>query len=161
MLDYLQLCIYIDKNKDMIFAAYKENKAGLVVMSEPYEYVDCTEWENVSEHIIKMINEIAKQPITEDTGSNIMKIICKGKGFKQFTKKHICIDAAYKISEKKFIISNAPRQRDGSYGIYKGTLSEKYSTKYSSPCDTVLIQEHFLKAYADAVQYLKETGGEL
>ena len=100
MLDYLQLCIYIDKNKDMIFAAYKENKAGLVVMSEPYEYVDCAEWENVSEHIIKMINEIAKQPITEDTGSNIMKIICKGKGFKQFTKKHMCIDAAYKISKK-------------------------------------------------------------
>lgn len=161
MLDYLQMCIFIDKNKDMIFVAEKETGEGLIAASEPYEYVDCDEWENVSAHIIEMINEIAKQPLTEGSGTNVMKTICKGKGFKQFTKKHICIDAVYKISEKKYIISNSPRLRDGSYGIDKGTLSEKYSTNYSSPCDTALIQENFLKAYADAVQYLKEIGDRL
>lgn len=161
MSDYLNMGIFIDKNKDMIFLSYKENEEGLLVSSEPYKYVSCEEWGNVSGHIIEMIDEIAKQPMTEDTGENVMKAVCKGKGFKQFSKKHICIDATYKISEKKYIIRNEPRLRDGSYGIDKGTLSEKYSTEYSSPCDAALIQENFLKAYADALQYLKEIGSEL
>lgn len=42
-----------------------------------------------------------------------------GKGFKQFSKKHICIEIKYQINDGKFIISNVPRLSDGSYGTEK------------------------------------------
>ena len=161
MLDYLFMTVYIDKNRDMILVAKKECKAGFAIASEPYMNVGNGEWENVSGYIFDIINEIAKQPLAEDTKSNVMKAVCKGKSYKQFTQKHICIQVEYKKSEKKYIISNWPRLRDGSYGSNKGTLSEKYSIKYSCPEDMALIQENFLKAYADALEYLKETGEEL
>ena len=67
------------------------------------------EWENVSGYIVDIINETAKQPLAEDTKSNVMKAVCKDKSFKQFTKKHVCINVKYKISEKRYIISNWPR----------------------------------------------------
>ena len=161
MLDYLFMAVYIDRNRDMILVAEKECKAGFAVASEPYMNVGNAEWENISGYIVDIINEIAKQPLADDTKSNVMKAVCKGKSFKQFTKKYVCINVKYKISEKRYIISNWPRLRDGSYGSNKGTLSEKYSIEYSSPEDTALIQENFLKAYADALEYLKETGEEL
>ena len=161
MLDYLFMTVYIDKNRDMILVAKKECKAGFAIASEPYMNVGNGEWENVSGYIFDIINEIAKQPLAEDTKSNVMKAVCKGKSYKQFTQKHICIQVEYKISEKRYIVSNWSRLWNGGYGVYKGTLSEKYSIKYSSPGDTALIQENFLKAYADALEYLKETGEEL
>ncbi|MDE6567871.1 MAG: hypothetical protein K2K70_09105 [Lachnospiraceae bacterium] len=159
MSDYLFMAVYIDRNRDMILVAEKECKAGFAVASEPYMNVRNAEWENISGYIVDIINEIAKQPLAEDTKSNVMKAVCKG--YKQFTKKHVCINVKYKISGKRYIISNCPRLRNGGYGVYQGTLSEKYSIKYSSPSDRALIQENFLKAYAGALEYLKETGEEL
>ncbi len=160
MPDFYLVFVYVDKNKNMTFVSHKECQ-GLLRAAEPYFKLDNIEWENVSGHIISIISEIAKQPLAEDTKSDVMKQICGNKGFRHFSKKHICIAVEYIISEKEYEISNWQRLRDGSYGSDKGTLSEKYSIKYSSPGDAVLIQENFLKAYADALEYLKETGEEL
>ena len=58
-------------------------------------------------------------------------------------------------------VSNNPRLSDGSYGVEKGTLSEKYSIEYTSEDSIASIQANFLKAYKDAEAYLKEIGGSL
>lgn len=161
MPDYLALDIYIEPDKDMIFVAQKECENGASRASEPVQYVKNTEWENVSNYIIDMIDEIAKDPYAQESSgekTNVMKKICGNKGFRQFSKNHIAISIAYHISEQRYILSNEPRLRDGSYGVEKETLSEKYSTQYSSPRDAAAIQENFLKAYNEALQYLQETG---
>lgn len=164
MPDYLALEIYIEPDKNMIFVAQKECENGPLVASEPVQYIKNTEWENVSKYIINIIDDIAKDPYVQESSvekTNVMKKICGNKGFRQFSKKHIAISVAYHISEQRYILSNEPRLRDGSYGVEKETLSEKYSTQYSSPRDTAAIQENFLKAYNEALQYLQETGNNL
>lgn len=164
MPDYLALDIYIESDKDMIFVAQKECENGASRASEPVQYVQNTEWENVSNYIIDMIDEIAKDPYARESSgekTNVMKKICGNKGFRQFSKNHIAISVAYHIPEQKYTLSNEPRLRDGSYGVEKETLSEKYSTQYSSPRNTAAIQENFLKAYNEALQYLQETGNNL
>lgn len=164
MPDYLALEIYIEPDRDMIFVAQKECEGGPLVASEPVQYIKNTEWENVSKYIINMIDDISKNPYVQESSRekiNVIKQICRNKGFRQFSKNHIDISVAYHISEQRYILSNEPRLRDGSYGVEKETLSEKYSTQYSSPRDAAAIQENFLKAYNEALQYLQEAGNNL
>ena len=159
--NYLMMQIYIDKNKDMIFVPYKECKIGYTLAVEPYKKIGNVEWDNVSRYIVDMIREIAIQPQTENTETNVMKQLCGKKGFKQFSQKHICIEVDYKISDKIFIISNIPRLPDGSYGVEKNSLSEQYCIKHISTDDVTLIQESFIQACGDAEQYLQKIGSKL
>ena len=50
----------------MIFVAQKECENGASRASEPVQYVKNTEWENVSNYIIDMIVEIAKNPYAQE-----------------------------------------------------------------------------------------------
>ena len=122
--NYLMMQIYIDKNKDMILVPYKECKFGYALAVEPYKKIGNAKWDNVSEYIVDMIREIAMQPQTENTETDVMKQLCGNKGFKQFSKKHICIEVDYKINDHTFIVRNEPRLPDGSYGVEKDTASE-------------------------------------
>ena len=160
MANYIIIHVYVDKNKNMILVPYKLCKIGYAVATEPYEKVSNTEWEKVSVHIVDLLRKIEKEPFSEDTRTNVMQQICGSQGFKQFSKKHICIEAMYLISEKSFVISNQPRLSDGSYGIEKGSISEMYCTDYTSTDNITEIQENFMKAYEDAQQYLERIGEE-
>ena len=163
--DYIVLQIFIDKKKEMIIVPYKLCKIGYALAVEPYRKVNSADWEAdwkiVYKEVTELLKEISKQPRTEQTESTVMKEICGGKGFKQFSKKHICIEIKYQINGGKFIISNVPRLSDGSYGTEKNTISERYSVEYISTDDVDLIQENFLKAYHDAELYLQEIGSKL
>ena len=128
---------------------------------EPYKKLGYAEWENVAQYCIELLKEISENPVTEATKSDVFKKISGGRGFKQFTKKHICINVEYNIDDKMVTVSNNPRLSDGSYGVEKGTLSEKYSIEYTSEDSIASIQANFLKAYKDAEAYLKEIGGSL
>lgn len=152
---------FIDKNKDMILVPYKLCKFGYALAVEPYRKVNNAEWHNISQNVSELLQEISEQPRTELTETTVMKEICGKKGFKQFSKKHICIEVKYTVGEEKYIISNQPRLSDGSYGTEKNSLSEKFCIEYISTSDIALIQENFLKAYYDAEQYLQETGSKL
>lgn len=153
--------VFIDKNKDMILLPYKLCKFGYAVAVKPYRKVNNAEWENVSKKIIELLQEISKQPRTELTETTVMKEICGNKGFKQFSKKHICIEVKYTADEEKYSISNQPRLTDGSYGTEKNSVSEKFCIEHISMGNIDLIQENFLKAYHDAKQYLQEIGSKL
>lgn len=161
MANYIIIHIYVDKNKNMILVPYKLCKVGYAVATEPYEKVSHTEWEKVSVHIVDLLRKIEKEPFAEDTRTQVMKQICGSQGFKQFSKKHICITAMYLISEKSFMIGNRPRLSDGSYGIEKDTISEMYSIDYTSTDNIAEIQENFMKAYGDAERYLEKIGAKL
>lgn len=161
MKDYVIVHIYIDKDRNMIFLPYKICRFGYAVAVGPYRKFNRDKWETVSEEAIKLLEEVSKQPKTELTESRIMKEICKNKGFKQFSKKHICIEIAYEISSKRVTVSNWPRLSDGSYGSEKDSVSEKYCVEYTSTDDAAAVQKNFLKAYLDAESYLREIGGEL
>lgn len=157
----LILQIFIDKRKDMILVPYKICKLGYAVAVEPYIKLNNAEWENISRKITELMREISEQPRTELTETTVMKEICGNKGFKQFSKKHICIEVKYMEGEEKYIISNQPRLSDGSYGIEKNSVSEKFCIEHISVDDIALIQENFLKAYNDAEQYLREIRSKL
>lgn len=161
MKNYLIVQVFIDKNKDMILVPYKLCKFGYAVAVKPYKEINNIEWGNVSKKIAELLQEISKQPEIESAETNVMKEICGNKGFKQFSKKHICIEVKYKVDEKKYIISNQPRLFEGSYGTEKNSLSEKFCIEYISTDNVALIQENFLKAYHDAEQYLQEIGSKL
>lgn len=161
MEDYVILHIFIDKDKNMIFLPYKICRFGYAVAVEPYRKLNKDEWENVSGEAVKLLEEVSKQPETEQTASRIIKEICGNKGFKQFSKKHICIEIVYEISGRRLIISNLPRLSDGSYGSEKNSISEKYCVEYISTDDTATVQKNFLKACLDAEAYLRETGSKL
>ncbi len=128
---YISMDVYVDKNK------------------------------NVSHHILKLLNKICEEPMTEETESTIFKELCGNKGFGQFSKKHICISVEQKIGDDKIEIYNSPRLPDGSYGTEKGEISEQYSIKYVSEKKDELIQEYFEKAYGDAERYLAAIGSKL
>ena len=93
--------------------------------------------------------------------STIKKKICGSRGFRYFSKRHICIKVRKKLNDHETIICNFPRLSDGSYGTEKGTISEKYSIKYVSEAEKDLVQENFLKAYLDAQRYLETIGSKL
>lgn len=156
--NYLIIQVFIDKNKDMILVPYKLCRFGYAVAVEPYREIDHADWDNVSKKVTELFKVISEQLITEKTESTVMKQICGNKGFKAFSKKHICIEIKYKLGEESFTIANQPRLADGSYGVEKDSVSEKYSVKYISTDNIALIQENFLRAYFDAEQYLQVTG---
>lgn len=161
MADYLIIHVYVDKNRDMILVPYKECKVGYALATEPYKKIGNAGWSNISVFVLDLLKELIKHPTTEDTETNVMKKICGNKSFKQFSKKHICIEMKYSIRNKKFIISNQPRLMDGSYGVEKDTISEVYSVEYTCTESETLIQENFLKAFKDAEHYLMEIGSKL
>lgn len=152
---------FIDKNKDVILVPYKLCKFGYALAVEPYKKVNNAEWDNISKNVSELLREISEQPRTELTETTVMKEICGNKGFKQFSKKHICIEIKYTVDEEKYTISNQPRLSDGSYGTEKNSVSEKFCIEHISTGDIALIQENFLKAYNDAEQYLQEIGSKL
>lgn len=161
MINNVIVDVYVDKNKNMILVSLKKSIEGYRLYVEPWEKVSYLEWEHVANYCIDLLKEISKDPVTKATKSDVFKQISGGKGFKQFSKKHICISVEYDIDDGMVTVSNNPRLPDGSYGIEKGTLSEKYSIGYKSNRDVDLIQANFLKAYKDAEAYLKEIGGSL
>lgn len=161
MANYLLIDIYIDKNKNLILVPYKECKAGFAIASEPYWKFDSVEWDNVSVHLLKLFDECIKQPTTEEMKSTVFQKICGNKGFKHFSRKHICIELYYEMCKGMFEIANKPRLSDGSYGTEKGSLSEKYSISYTCIKDAALIQENIQKAYKDAEEYLEKLGAKL
>ncbi len=161
MLEQITMDVYIDKNKNIILAPYKECEAGYGVVVEPVMYIERQEWNNISQYILDLLSEILKDPVTEETESTVFEKICGNRGFKQFSRKHICITVDQKFSDNKIIISHCPRVSDGSYGAEKGTISEKYSIKYVSEAEKDLVQENFLKAYLDAQRYPETIGSKL
>jgi hypothetical protein len=158
---YIWIEIYVDRDKNMILVPVKMTEAGYGLSVEPYKRIAHTDWDNVSKYIVEMVQEVSRDPITKAAESNVINQICGNIGYKQFTKKHICIGVEYNLDKKTISISNCPRLSNGGYGVRKETLSEKYSIKYVSVCDMILIQANFLKAYKDAEVYLKEIGGSL
>lgn len=161
MINNVLVKVYVDKNKNMLLVPLKKSIIGYRLYVEPYKKLGYAEWENVAQYCIKLLKEISENPVTEATKSDVFKKISGGRGFKQFTKKHICINVEYNIDDKMVTVSNNPRLSDGSYGVEKGTLSEKYSIEYTSEDSIASIQANFLKAYKDAEAYLKEIGGSL
>ena len=140
--------VYIDKNKDLLLIPSKQYKYGFGVAVEPIIKVDSDRWENIDDPQIE--NPVFKE--LWGSGSS---------GYRQFTKKHICITMEYKIGDKKVEIYNEPRLPDGSYGTEKGEISEQYSIKYVSEKKDELIQEYFEKAYRDAERYLAAIGSKV
>lgn len=161
MVNYLIIHIYVDKNRNMIMVPFKQTKIGYALATEPYKVFDKDEWNNASVHVLDLLIEAIKKPIAEDINQDVFKKICGNRGFKQFSKKHICISVRYNIAEKAFEVSNQPRLSDGSYGTEKNSISEEYCIKYACTKESDLLQENFLKAYEDAEQYLKRIGLEL
>lgn len=161
MNDILLLSIYLDKSRNMIFVPCKKTEAGFRLASEPYRSYGAEEIKNIDAHIKNMMDEIAQNPIAENSlqTSNVMKKICGKKSYKQFTREHINIDVSYDVQENRYRISNEPRLSDGSYGVRRNSISERYSSKYECSGDeNDQIREIFLKAYAEAQNYLYEIG---
>lgn len=155
MKNYLTLDIYIDANKDLKIVPYKTTKIGYLLAVEPYKIVKNTEWDKMDFFIIQMINEIDKNPITDEIKTNVIENMSGIKSFKQFSKKHICILVKYEKNENIFEISNQPRLPDGSYGVQKDFTME-YSNIYK--CTNKTLKENFIRAYEDSQQYLKRIG---
>lgn len=161
MSDILMLSIYIDKNGKMIFVPCKMTVAGYRRATEPYRIYGAEEVNCINSHIKKMMAEIAIAPIIVDASKtpSVMKKICGKKSYTQFTKEHICVDVGYNVQENTYIISNAPRLSDGSYGVQKNTISQQYSTEFVCSCDDDdQVRKNFLKAYAEAQKYLYAIG---
>lgn len=158
--------VYIDKNKDLLLIPSKQYKYGFGVAVEPIIKVDSDRWENIGRYMMVLLNEICEDPLTKDD-PQIENPVFKelwgsgSSGYRQFTKKHICITMEYKIGDKKVEIYNEPRLPDGSYGTEKGEISEQYSIKYVSEKKDELIQEYFEKAYRDAERYLAAIGSKV
>lgn len=161
MSELVSVDAYIDKSKNVILVPYKLCEAGYGVAVEPIIQIGSEEWDNISQYILNLLNEISKDPLAGENRSTAFKKIYGSRGFKQFSKKHICITVLQKLSNHKIIVYNFPRLSDGSYGIEKETISEKYSIKYMSEAEKDLVQENFSKAYKDAQQYLEAIGSEL
>lgn len=155
------LHVYVDKDRNMILIPFKRAKAGFGLASEPYEKIRSDEWENASVHISRLVEKVKEQPFAEENGKDVMKEICGRQGFRQFSKKHICISVHHVIGEKTYTIHNMPRLSDGSYGAEAGTISEKYCTEFISADDIESIQENFMKAFREAGQYLEQIGAIL
>lgn len=129
--------------------------------TEPYRIYGAEEVNCINSHIKKMMAEIAIAPIIVDASKtpSVMKKICGKKSYTQFTKEHICVDVGYNVQENTYIISNAPRLSDGSYGVQKNTISQQYSTEFVCSCDDDdQVRKNFLKAYAEAQKYLYAIG---
>lgn len=152
--NYVSIDVYIDKNRNIFLIPYKRCRIGYDVAVKPIINIRSDEWKNVSQHILKLLNEICVDPVTEETESTILKELCGSKGFGQFSKKHICISVEQKIGVNKIETYNSPRLPDGSYGTEKGDISEQYSIKYVSEKEEEMLQENFEKAYRDAERYL-------
>lgn len=161
MKNHLIVQAFIDKNKNIILVPYKRCKFGYAVAVEPYRKISDNEWMDLPKNITELMMEISKQPEIEVTETSVMKEICGNRGFKQFSKKHICIEIKYILDEEKYVISNQPRLSNGAYGTEKNSVSEKFSVGYISIDNIDLIRDNFLKAYNDAKQYLQEIGSAL
>ena len=85
MPEQITMDVYIDKNKNIILAPYKECEAGYGVVVEPVMYIERQEWNNISQYILDLLSEILKDPVTEETESTVFEKICGNRGFKQFS----------------------------------------------------------------------------
>lgn len=99
--EYVIIHIYIDKNKDMLLVPYKVCKAGYALATEPYKKVSNVHWEHTAEYILDLLKEVMKQSKVDSTETNVMELICGKKGFKHFSKEHICIEVKVEINNKK------------------------------------------------------------
>ncbi len=156
----LSLHIYVDKEREMILVPNKITQEGYRLASEPYIVLKSEEWDKVGVCVKDIMRKIMENPITDRTTetADVMKKICGKKSFKQFSKNNICIVVRFNVQENTYMISNMPRLSDGSYGVRKNTISQQYSTKYECGCDDEQIKKNFLKAYAEAHQYLYAMG---
>lgn len=161
MNEWISISIYINKSKNVALVPYKLSEAGFGVASEPIIQVGNEEWDNISQYILGLLDEVSKDPLSKENESTVFKKICGSRGFRYFSKRHICIKVRKKLNDHETIICNFPRLSDGSYGTEKGTISEKYSIKYVSEAEKDLVQENFLKAYLDAQRYLEAIGSKL
>lgn len=157
----LSISAYIDKSKNVILVPYKLSEAGFGVAAEPIIQVSNEEWDNISQYILSLLDEISKDPLAVENESTAFEKIYGRRGFRQFSKRHICITALEILNDHKITIYNDPRLSDGSYGTEKGTISEEYSIEYVSEAEKDLVQENFLKAYLDAQRYLEAIGSKL
>lgn len=150
--------IYINKNKELFFIPLKSTNIGYRISVKPYKVY--YNWNNIGANIITMIDEMfidfKNRPIVEkDFKFEFWKEISKTKSFKAFSKEHICIEVVYDINKNEMIIYNFPRLKDGSYGIENDSVSEFYSKKYMCKKDKLLLENCFLKAFEDSMNYLK------
>lgn len=127
----ITLDIHIDKNKKIILIPYQKTKIGFSIACEPWVEYSSDEWENIPKHIFCLIELMKGWEETDDTDGSIFKVY------------------------------NYPRLSDGSYGIEKGGLSEKYSTRYTSSHDVAAFKKIFLMAYRDSQKYLEAISANL
>ncbi len=161
MNEWINLDVHVDKNKNIILVPFKTCEAGYGVATDPIMQVGSEEWDNISQYILDLLYEISKDPLEGEYESTAFEKIYGSRGFKQFSKRYICIAVMQNLSDHKITIYNCPRLSDGSYGTEKGTISEKYSIEYVSEAEKDLVQENFLKAYLDAQRYLEAIGSKL
>ena len=161
MNEWIRISVYIDKSKNIILVSYKLSEAGFRAATEPIIQADSKEWDDISRYILNLLDEISKKPLAGENRSRALDKIYGSRGFKQFSKRYICIAVLQNLSDHKITVYNLPRLSNGAYGVEKDTISEEHSIKYVSEAEKDLVQENFLKAYLDAQRYLETIGSKL
>ena len=90
MNEWISISIYINKSKNVALVPYKLSEAGFGVASEPIIQVGNEEWDNISQYILGLLDEVSKDPLSEENESTVFKKICGSRGFRYFSKRHIC-----------------------------------------------------------------------
>ena len=85
---------------------YKLSEAGFRVATEPIMQAGSKKWDDISRYILNLLDEISKNPLAGENRSKALDKIYGSRGFKQFSKRYICITVLQNLSDHKipFII---------------------------------------------------------
>ncbi len=150
--------IYVSK-LDIKIVCSRETVYGYHLLEEPYKIVSCKEKMHLSRYIVEQMFVLEKCPKTDARDSDILKRIAGEKGFRKFSKKHLCI--VVELYEGKYTVENWCRLPDGSYGA-DGKRWEEYMQKYEcSSTDMESLDKNIAQAIEDGEAYLKAIGSHL